>query len=92
MKGSAPAGVLAKAISLACAVKRGADGGVAHLATKGDTISITCTDQTVGTIASASATIHESGETAVSIGRLAALLPSFAADAIVEIEATPPAP
>jgi hypothetical protein len=42
MKGSAPAGVLAKAISLASAVKRGADGGVAHLATKGDTISITC--------------------------------------------------
>jgi DNA polymerase III subunit beta len=89
MKGSAPAGVLAKAISLACAVKRGADGGVAHLATKGDTISITCTDQTVGTIAtSASATIHEPGETAVSVGRLAALLSSLAADAIVEIEAT----
>ena len=89
MKGSAPAGVLAKAISLASAVKRGGDGGAAHLATKGDAISITCTDQTVGTIAtSASATIHEPGETAVSVERLAALLSTLAADAIVEIEAT----
>ncbi|MGX9426272.1 MULTISPECIES: DNA polymerase III subunit beta [Bradyrhizobium] len=70
-------------------VKRGADSGVAHLATTGDAISITCTDKAVGTIAtSVSATIHEPGETALSIGRLAALLSSLAANAIVEIEAT----
>jgi DNA polymerase III sliding clamp (beta) subunit (PCNA family) len=90
MKGSAPAGVLAKAISLASAVRRGADGGVAHLATKGDAISITCTDQTVGTIAtSVPAMIGEPGEAAVSPGRLTALLSSFPDGAMVGIEATP---
>jgi DNA polymerase III sliding clamp (beta) subunit (PCNA family) len=43
----------------------------------------------VGTIAtSVPATIHEPGEIAVSIDRLAALLSSFAADAILNIETT----
>jgi DNA polymerase III sliding clamp (beta) subunit (PCNA family) len=43
----------------------------------------------LGTITtSTTATIHEPGEIAVSIDRLAALLSSFAPDAIVDIEAT----
>jgi DNA polymerase-3 subunit beta len=89
VKVSAPAYVLANAISLASTVKRGGNSPCfAHLATTGDVVSITCTENTVGTIAtSVSATIHEPGEIAVSIGRLAALLSSFAADAIVDIEA-----
>ena len=90
MKFSAPACVLSDAISLASVIKRGGNSPCfAHLATTGDAVSITCTENTVGTIAtSVSATIHEPGEIAVSIGRLAALLSSFAADAIVDIEAT----
>jgi DNA polymerase-3 subunit beta len=89
VKVSAPAYVLANAISLASTVKRGGNSCFAHFATTGDTVSITCTEISVGTIAtSVSATIHEPGETAVPIDRLVALLPSFAADAIVNIEAT----
>jgi DNA polymerase III subunit beta len=90
VKLSAPACVLSDAISLASVIKRGGNSPCfAHLATTGDAVSITCTENTVGTIAtSVSATIHEPGEIAVSIGRLAALLSSFAADAIVDIEAT----
>jgi DNA polymerase-3 subunit beta len=89
VKLSAPACVLSKAISLASVVKRGADSGVAHLAASGDAISITCTENAVGTIATGvSAKIHEPGETAVSLGRLDALVSSFAADAIVNIKAT----
>ena len=89
MKLSAPACVLSDAISLASAIKRGGNNPCfAHFATTGDAVSIACTEISAGTIAtSVSATIHEPGETAVPIDRLAALLPSFAADAIVEIEA-----
>jgi DNA polymerase III subunit beta len=89
VKVSARACVLSKAISLASVIKRGADSGVAHLLANGDAISITCTENAVGTIATrVPAKIHEPGETAVSLGRLAALVPTFGADAIVEIEAT----
>lgn len=90
MRISAPAYLLSDAVSLASVIKRGGNNPCfAHLATTGDAVSITCTENTVGTIAtSVSATIHEPGEIAVSIGRLAALLSSFAADAIVDIEAT----
>jgi DNA polymerase III subunit beta len=90
VKLSAPACVLSDAISLASVIKRGGNSPCfAHLATTGDAVSITCTENTVGTIAtSVSATIHEPGEIAVSIGRLAALLSSFAANAMVDIEAT----
>jgi DNA polymerase III subunit beta len=88
MKLSAPACVLSDAISLVSAVKRAGNSRFAHLATNGDAVSISCTEISVGTIATTvSAVIHEPGETAVSIGRLSALLPSFAADAIVKIEA-----
>jgi DNA polymerase-3 subunit beta len=87
---SAPAYLLSDAVSLASAIKRGGNSPcLAHLATTGDAVSITCTENTVGTIAtSVSATIHQPGEIAVSVGRLAALLSSFAADAILDIEAT----
>jgi DNA polymerase III subunit beta len=90
VKFSAPACVLSDAISLASAIRPGANSTCfAHLATTGDAVSIRCTDKTVGTIAtSVAAMIHEPGETAVSTGRLAALVSSFAADAIVEIETT----
>jgi DNA polymerase III subunit beta len=89
MKFSAPACVLSDSISLSSAIRPGTHGPCfAHLATTGDAVSITCTDKTVGTIAtSVSAIIHEPGETAVSLGRLAALVSSFAANAVVEIEA-----
>jgi len=87
---SAPACVLADAISLASAIRPGVNSPcIAHLATTGDVVSIRCTDNTVGTIeTSVSAMIHEQGETAVSTGRLAALVSSFAPDAVVEIETT----
>lgn len=90
MKLSAPACLLSDAISLANVIKRGANSqSFAHLATTRNAVSIACTDKTVGTIAtSVPATIHEPGETAVCISRLAALVSSFAADAIVDIEAT----
>ncbi|WOH51919.1 DNA polymerase III subunit beta [Bradyrhizobium sp. sBnM-33] len=90
MKLSAPACVLSDAISLASVIKRGGNSPCfAHLATTGDAVSITCTENTVGTIAtSVSPTIQEPGEIAVSIARLATLLSSFTADAIVDIEGT----
>jgi DNA polymerase III subunit beta len=90
VKLSAPACVLSDAMSLASVIKRGGNSPCfAHLAATGDAVSITCTENTLGTIAtSVSATIHKPGEIAVSIGRLAALLSSFPAGAIVEIEAT----
>jgi DNA polymerase III sliding clamp (beta) subunit (PCNA family) len=82
--------VLSDAISLASAIKRGGNNPCfAHFETTGDAVSIACTEISLGTIAtSVSATIHEPGETAVPIDRLAALLCSLAGDAIVEIEAT----
>lgn len=89
MKLSSTARALSDAISLASAMQAGANKGVAHLATTGNLFSIGCTDKTVGTISTGvSATIHEPGQTAVSLGRLAALVSSFAPKAIVEIEAT----
>src|SRR3954454_21466944 len=63
--------------------------GIAHLASTGAAVAIRYTDNAVGTIStSVSATIHEPGETAVSLGRLAALVSGLAADAIVEVAAT----
>jgi DNA polymerase-3 subunit beta len=90
VKLSAPACVLSDAISLAGAIRSGANGPcIAHLATTRTAVLIRCTDKKVGTIATnVSAMIHEPGETAVSTCRLAALVSSFAADDIVEIEAT----
>jgi len=90
VKLSAQARVLSDAISLASAIKRGGNNPCfAHFETTGDAVSIACTEISLGTIAtSVSATIHEPGETAVPIDRLAALLCSLAGDAIVEIEAT----
>jgi DNA polymerase III sliding clamp (beta) subunit (PCNA family) len=90
VKLSAQACLLSDAISLANVIKRGADSQcLAHLAATRDAISISYTDKTVGTIAtSVPATIHEPGETAVSSGRLAALVSSFAGDATIEIDAT----
>lgn len=77
-------------MSLTSALKASANTQcVAHLATTGNAVSIGCTDKAVGTITtSVSAMIHAPGETAVSIKRLADLVSSFAADALVEIEAT----
>jgi DNA polymerase III subunit beta len=90
VKISEPACALADAISLASVIKRGGNSPCfAHLATTGDAVSITCTENTVGTIAtSVSATTHETGEIAVPIDRLAALLPTLAADSFVDIEVT----
>jgi DNA polymerase-3 subunit beta len=90
MRITAPAYRLSDAVSIASAIKRGGSSPcLAHLATTGDAVSITCTENTVGTIAtSVPATIHEPGEIAVSVSRLAALLSSFPADAILDIEAT----
>jgi DNA polymerase III sliding clamp (beta) subunit (PCNA family) len=90
VKLSASARLLSDAIALTSAIARGANSAcIAHLATTGAAVSIGCTDKTVGTIAtSVSATIHAPGETAVSLGRLAALISGFAADAVVEIKAT----
>jgi DNA polymerase-3 subunit beta len=87
---SAPAHLLSEAVSVASAIKRGGNSPcLAHLATTGDAVSITCTENTVGTIAtSVSATNHEPGEIAVSASRLTALLSSFPAQAILDIEAT----
>jgi len=91
VKLSATARALSDAISLASALKTGANSQcVAHLATAENAVSIGCTDKAIGTIATRlSATIHEPGETAVPAGRLAALACSFPADAVVEIEVTP---
>jgi DNA polymerase III sliding clamp (beta) subunit (PCNA family) len=90
VKLSAPARELSDAISLAGALKAGANNnqGVAHLATTENAVSIGCTDKAVGTVATRlSAVIHEPGEIAVSAGRLAAIASSFAPEATVEIEA-----
>jgi DNA polymerase III sliding clamp (beta) subunit (PCNA family) len=90
VKFSATAGALFDAISLAGALKPGADGqGVAHLATAENAVSIGCTDKAVGTIATRlSAVIHKPGEIAASASRLATIASSFASEAIVEIEGT----
>jgi DNA polymerase III sliding clamp (beta) subunit (PCNA family) len=90
VKLSATARAFSDAMSFASATQAGANKqGVAHLATTGKLVSIGFTDKAVGTIStSVSATIHGPGETAVSLGRLAALVSSFAPNAIVEIEAS----
>jgi DNA polymerase-3 subunit beta len=90
VKVSSSACLLSDAIALASAVRPGVNGlCIAYLATTGAAVSIRCSDKTVGTIVtSVSAMIHAPGETAVCLGRLAALVSSFAADAVVEIEAT----
>jgi DNA polymerase-3 subunit beta len=90
VKFSVKACSLFDAVALASAIKLGVNSeSIAHLLTTAAAVSIGCTDKTVGTIATnASATIHEPGETAVSLGRLAVLVSSFTADAVVEIEAT----
>jgi DNA polymerase III subunit beta len=90
VKISASACVLSNAISLASAIKRGGDTEcLAHFAATEKVVVIRCTDKAFGTIAtSLSMTVHEPGETAVSIGRLAALLSHFPANAKVEIETT----
>ena len=90
MRFSAPAYLLSDAVSVASAIKRGSNSPCfVHLSTTGNAVSITCTENTIGTIAtSVTATIHEPGEIAVSVSRLAALLSSFAPHAVLDIEAT----
>ena len=90
MKFSATARALSDAVSLARVMGRTGDSqSLAHVAATGKAISITCTDKTVGTISTnAAARILEPGEAAVSPDRLAALVSTLGADAIVEIEAT----
>jgi DNA polymerase III sliding clamp (beta) subunit (PCNA family) len=90
VKLSATACALSDATSLATAISPGVNGrGIAHLSTTGAAVSIRCTDNAVGTIASnVSARIHAPGETAISLSRLSALVSGFAADAVVEIETT----
>lgn len=89
MKFSVPARLLSDAIALTSAISpRAKSPVVAHLATAGSAVSIRCTENTMGTIATTvAAKIREPGETAVSLVRLAALVSSFAADSVLEIEA-----
>jgi DNA polymerase III subunit beta len=88
MKFSVKACLLCDAVALASAIRSGANSSsIVRLATIQNAISIGYTDNSVGTIAaSVPATIHEAGETAVSLGRLAALASGFAAEAVVDIE------
>jgi DNA polymerase-3 subunit beta len=88
VKLSVPARVLSDAIALPGAISPAAGSpAAAHLATTGTAVSIRCTENAVGTIATrVPATVLEPGETAVALGRLAALVSTFAADAVVEIE------
>jgi DNA polymerase III subunit beta len=88
VKLSATARLFSDAIALASAISSGANNPVvAHLAATGAAVSIRCTENTMGTIeTTVPAMIHEPGETAVSLGRLAALVSSFAVDAVVEME------
>jgi DNA polymerase III subunit beta len=90
MKFSVSANLLSDVIALASAISPRANSPVvAHLAATGSAVSIRCTENTMGTIATTvPAKIREPGETAVSLIRLAALVSSFAADAVLEIEAT----
>jgi DNA polymerase III sliding clamp (beta) subunit (PCNA family) len=90
MKFSVSANLLSDAIALASAISPRANSPVvAHLAATGSAVSIRCTENAMGTIAtSVPALIAAQGETAVSLGRLAALVAGFAADAVLEIEAT----
>ncbi|MEH2563504.1 DNA polymerase III subunit beta family protein [Bradyrhizobium sp. AZCC 2289] len=90
MKFSAPARVLSNAIALPSAISLRANSPVvAQLAATGAAVSIRCTENTMGTIATGvPALIAAPGETVVSLGRLAALVAGFAADAVLEIEAT----
>jgi DNA polymerase-3 subunit beta len=87
VKLSATARALSEAISLASAIKPGANSpSVAHLAPSSGSLSIRCTD-TMGTIVTTcSAMVHEPGETAVSLARLGILVATFTADAVLEIE------
>jgi DNA polymerase III subunit beta len=88
VKFSVKACSLFDAVALASAIRPGVNSpSIVHLAATEDAVSIRYTDNTIGTVAtSVSATIHEPGETAVSLGRLAALVSGFAAGAVVEIE------
>jgi DNA polymerase-3 subunit beta len=90
VKFSVSANLLSDAIALTSAISPRANSlVVAHLATTGSVVSIQCTENTTGTIATTvPAKIREPGETVVSLVRLAALVSSFAADAVLEIEAT----
>lgn len=80
--------LLFDALALASTMRPGAaNSNVAYIAATENAVSITCTDNKVGTIATrVPATIHNPGETAVCLGRLAGLVSGFAADAVVEIE------
>jgi DNA polymerase-3 subunit beta len=90
VKFSAKACLLSDAIALVSAIKPGVNSpSILHLAATENAVSMRCTDNAIGTIAtSVSATIHKPGETAVALGRLAALASGLVADAVVEVEAT----
>jgi DNA polymerase III subunit beta len=88
VKFSAKACQLSDALALASANRSGANSSsIVHIATAEDAVSIRCVDIALGTIATrVSGMIHEQGEIAVSLVRLAALVSGFAPGAVVEIE------
>ena len=86
MKFSAKVCQLSDALALASANRSGANSSsIVHIATAEDAVSIRCADIALGTIATrVYGMIHEQGEIAVSLGRLAAVVSGFAPGAVVE--------
>jgi len=86
MKLVAHASALASALSLAAAAVR--KKGVVRLVADDGTARITCGDNAIATTATAPATVHEPGQVAVSVDRLAALVAGFAPGAPVTLSTT----
>ena len=86
MKLVAQAGALASALSLAAAAVR--TKGVVRLVADDGTARVTCSDNTIANTATASATVHEPGQVAVSADRLAALVAGFAPSERVTLSTT----
>jgi DNA polymerase-3 subunit beta len=86
MKFVAKASVLASALSLAAAAAR--KKGVVRLVAGDGSVRVSCSDNAIASTATASATVHEPGQVAVSADRLAALVGSFAAGEPVTLSTT----
>src|ERR1700733_2371668 len=86
MKFVARAGDLARALSLAAAAAR--KKGVVRLVAGDGTARVTCGDNAIANTATASATVHEPGQVAVSVDRLAALVAGFDPGAPVTLSTT----
>jgi Nitronate monooxygenase len=82
----AKSGVLASALSLAAAAVR--KKGVVRLVADDGSARVTCGDNAIASTATASATVHEPGQVAVSADRLAALVAGFAPGEPVTLSTT----